>query len=179
MARRPLQFAEIKNPFGSFQFSPKADAWWVPLILLSKKLEFLNTLICIIKIEIDFLLHIWIVKSQIKHLIQRCTAVILSVEWKGADLKQTDTLEKRQTSKARCFVQAMMLRGPLWPKHLPLFEIVLFQFYQNLSRTNISTYPRRKYHSFLVKFRVTSSIFMSLYFKSKSYWALRPCDPRI
>ena len=40
MAGRPLKFAEVKNPFGSFQFNPKADAWWVLLILLSKNLNF-------------------------------------------------------------------------------------------------------------------------------------------
>ena len=26
----PLNLVEIKNPFGSFQTNPKADAWWVP-----------------------------------------------------------------------------------------------------------------------------------------------------
>ena len=32
----PLNLVEIKNPFGSFQTNPKADAWWVPPFFLKK-----------------------------------------------------------------------------------------------------------------------------------------------
>ena len=34
----PLNLVEIKNPFGSFQTNPKADAWWVPPFFFLKKL---------------------------------------------------------------------------------------------------------------------------------------------
>ena len=40
----PLNLVEIKNPFGSFQTNPKADAWWVPPIFFLKKLFLWNTL---------------------------------------------------------------------------------------------------------------------------------------
>ena len=33
----PLNFVEIKNPFGSFQSNLMADAWWVPPICFWKK----------------------------------------------------------------------------------------------------------------------------------------------
>ena len=33
----PLNFVEIKNPFGFFQTNPQANAWWVVLFILSKK----------------------------------------------------------------------------------------------------------------------------------------------
>ena len=39
----PLNFVEIKNPFGSFQTSLKTDAWWVTPKLFVKKLDFLDT----------------------------------------------------------------------------------------------------------------------------------------
>ena len=29
-----LNLGKIKNPFGSVQTNPEADAWWVPLLLL-------------------------------------------------------------------------------------------------------------------------------------------------
>ena len=34
MARGPLNFAEIRNPFGFLQTNPQADAWWVGLYSL-------------------------------------------------------------------------------------------------------------------------------------------------
>ena len=37
MAGGPLNFVEIKNPFGFLQTNLKADAWWVPPIRFSKK----------------------------------------------------------------------------------------------------------------------------------------------
>ena len=32
-----LNLGEIKNPFGSVQTNPQADAWWVPLFIFLKK----------------------------------------------------------------------------------------------------------------------------------------------
>ena len=31
-----LNLVEIKNPFGSVQTNPQADAWWVPLLFLKE-----------------------------------------------------------------------------------------------------------------------------------------------
>ena len=39
-----LNLVEIKNPFGSVQTNPQADAWWVPLFIFLKKVFFWNTL---------------------------------------------------------------------------------------------------------------------------------------
>ena len=37
MAGGPPKFVEIKNPFGSLQTNPQADAWWVgPLFVFEK-----------------------------------------------------------------------------------------------------------------------------------------------
>ena len=35
-----LNLVEIKNPFGSVQTNPQADAWWVPLFIFLKKCFF-------------------------------------------------------------------------------------------------------------------------------------------
>ena len=35
-----LNLIEIKNPFGSVQTNPQADAWWVPLFIFLKKCFF-------------------------------------------------------------------------------------------------------------------------------------------
>ena len=32
-----LNLVKIKNPFGSVQTNPQADAWWVPLFIFLKK----------------------------------------------------------------------------------------------------------------------------------------------
>ena len=40
-----LNLVEIKNPFGSVQTNPQANAWWVPLFISLKKVFFWNTLI--------------------------------------------------------------------------------------------------------------------------------------
>ena len=37
-----LNLVEIKNPFGSVQTNPQADAWWVPLFILLKRVFFKN-----------------------------------------------------------------------------------------------------------------------------------------
>ena len=34
----PLKFVEIKNPFGSLQTNPQADAWWVGLLFVFEKI---------------------------------------------------------------------------------------------------------------------------------------------
>ena len=77
--------------------------------------------------------------------------MILSVDRKGADLKQTDGVEKRQTaSEATMFCPGNDVSGLLGPKHfaglplghLALFEITVYQFYPNslrhwkISKTN-------------------------------------------
>ena len=70
--------------------------------------------------------------------------MILSVDGKGADLKQTDAVEKRQTAgEATMFCPRNDVSGlGLGPKHLALFEIVLYQFHPNslrqwvISKTN-------------------------------------------
>ena len=40
----PLNLVETKNPFGSFQTNPKADAWWVPPFFFLKKWFFETSL---------------------------------------------------------------------------------------------------------------------------------------
>ena len=35
-----LNLVKIKNPFGSVQTNPQADAWWVPLLIFLKKCFF-------------------------------------------------------------------------------------------------------------------------------------------
>ena len=35
-----LNLVKIKNPFGSIQTNPQADAWWVPLFIFLKKCFF-------------------------------------------------------------------------------------------------------------------------------------------
>ena len=35
-----LNLGKIKNPFGSVQTNPEADAWWVPLFIIMKKCIF-------------------------------------------------------------------------------------------------------------------------------------------
>ena len=45
MARGPLNFAEIRNPFGFLQTYPQADAWWVGHNLFLKKVFLWYTLV--------------------------------------------------------------------------------------------------------------------------------------
>ena len=36
----PLNFVEIKNPLGSFQTNPQANAWWVVVLIFLKNTLF-------------------------------------------------------------------------------------------------------------------------------------------
>ena len=42
-----LNLVKIKNPFGSVQTNPQADAWWVPLFIFFEKVFFWDTLVTI------------------------------------------------------------------------------------------------------------------------------------
>ena len=48
LPRTPLNVVKIKNPFGSFQTSPQADAWWVVLILFLKNMFLWYTLLTMV-----------------------------------------------------------------------------------------------------------------------------------
>ena len=42
LARGPLNFVEIKNPFGSLKTNVKADAWWFRQLVLEKFADLLK-----------------------------------------------------------------------------------------------------------------------------------------